>query len=1094
MKRCPERSEEIRALLTAIDHIQPVSDSLQIQGAPLPEQLGGYRVLRELGRGGMGVVYEAEEDALGRRVALKVLPAQATSSPGFLERFRREAQTAAGLQHPNIVMVHGVGSDDGIHFFAMQYIDGQGLDALLPELTRGSDESSTDCAAPVMLTERGEVIDPRAAAPEIALDNPERYRTIAQIGLQVADALGHAHEQGILHRDIKPSNILLDADGHAWISDFGLCQVDEAGDLTASGDLVGTLRYMAPERFGGQTDERSDIYSLGVTLYELLALEPPFRAVDRGQLVHEVRERRLRRLRDVDRDTPRDLETIVHRAIARDPAARYAKAADLADDLRAYLDERPIVARQPTAAYLLWLAVRRNRMLSLTVAAALLVLLSTTLFYVIDLRAAVRLRDESLAQTRALALASASAEATELDPMLGLLLAQEAVRLEQNPLTLSQLHRSLGEVSERHVLRGHAQEVRRVLHSDQGWFISHGRTEVRAWNENGTLLDTLVLGDADYNLVALDRAGGWVAAYSNSRPAELVLWEPTTNTRRMLAMPAPVYELAFSATGSLLAVASAEAVLWIDATTGETEARTPITGVAFSLAFTPDNESVLIASVDRSGGGVVRLLDRSGTNPWRFQFAGSDVAAMCTPDGNKIVVRNGRKACICDLTTGVNTQLSGHRDRVSSIDISGDGRFVVTGSADQTARLWSITGELLSTLQGHGGAVNVVRLNHDGTRVLTASTDQSVCVWDRHGVPLQHLRGHEAGVSDVILSPDENLAITGSTDTTVRVWNLQSPELPVMRGHEQGLYTAAFDVSGQHVVTCARDGTARVFDGNGRPILTIPHEETVYSACFLPDGKHVFTTTAAPVAYIWNLDGEQVQRIDSPARRILTGCFDHPDGEAMFIARSHGNEAIVMNGAGEISAHLVGHEKMVWGAHVSSDCKRIVTCGFDRTARLWHVTGEPIAVLQGHDGASVNAARFSRDTNHIVTACDDGTARIWDGSGQCLAILRGHEGPVLSAIFSPDGAQILTASRDQTARLWDRTGAMLTVFAGHQGVVWSAEFSTDGRRIVTSSFDHTARTWLAHPADLIRAASERAARDFTDSERKRYGALLGTGP
>ena len=376
------------------------------------DRLGDYRILREVGRGGMGVVYEAEQESLGRRVALKVL-ASAASTPQQIRRFEREARSAARLHHTNIVPVFGVGHEGGVYYYVMQFIPGQPLDEVLKEVRRlrrtGCAPGGTAAWASAIATEE------RPGAADVALtlsygplhararrrnSNPRlsgyvrratsltdpgdgealpmpaeqtRMRlksssssdifssstdltgsgrlyahAVARIGVQVADALEYAAEQGIIHRDIKPSNILLDVYGTAWVTDFGLAKVVGQEGLTQSGDLVGTLRYMPPERFRGQADQRGDVYALGLTLYELLALKPAFDDSDRVQLIRRVTEEEPPRLTQDDASIPRDLATIVHKTMAREPADRYATAGELAADLRRFLDDRPIVARRPS--------------------------------------------------------------------------------------------------------------------------------------------------------------------------------------------------------------------------------------------------------------------------------------------------------------------------------------------------------------------------------------------------------------------------------------------------------------------------------------------------------------------------------------------------------------------------------------------------------------------------------------------------------------------------------------------------------------------------------------------------------------------------
>jgi serine/threonine protein kinase len=368
-------------------------------------RLGEYRLLREVGRGGMGIVYEAEQPSLGRHVALKVLPARALLAPEHLERFRREARAAALLHHSNIVPVFGVGCDGGVHFYAMQFIHGQSLDRVLRELRRARGEADAGPPDPVsdlsaslaegLRTGRfsggaaGAGGAPGPAPPSPAeptggggaggdtapsgltgLKEGEYYRGVAGVGVQVAEALAYAHRQGILHRDIKPSNLLLDARGTVWVTDFGLARAEGLEELTQTGDVVGTLRYLAPERFGGRSDPRGDVYSLGAALYELLTLRPAFDEPDRVRLIDRVTHGEPPRPRQVDGRIPRDLETIVLKAMAREPADRYQTAEALAEDLRRFLLDRPIRARRASMPERTWRWCRRNPIVAGLLAAA----------------------------------------------------------------------------------------------------------------------------------------------------------------------------------------------------------------------------------------------------------------------------------------------------------------------------------------------------------------------------------------------------------------------------------------------------------------------------------------------------------------------------------------------------------------------------------------------------------------------------------------------------------------------------------------------------------------------------------------------------
>jgi serine/threonine-protein kinase len=428
----------------------PTGTAPQAKAPPL-EQLGDYRILREIGRGGMGVVYEAEQVSLGRNVALKLLPPQILRDAKQRHRFEREARSAAKLHHTNIVPVFGVGEHDETPYYVMQFIQGLGLDEVLDELKRmkagngqpasaaGADElkgsrrdvTAADIARSLMIgrfdadVATGESTDalgdpdgtsPLEESPGLAggpavpptrpsasgrladssslssssvsllghsqggdgrrskAKKPNYWQGAARIGVQVADALEYANKQGIVHRDIKPSNLLLDTRGTVWVTDFGLAKASDQPNLTHTGDILGTLRYMPPEAFEGKSGAQGDVYSLGLTLYELLAFRPAFGQKERGRLVHQVTTESAERLGRLNPEVPRDLETIVHKAIEREPGHRYATAGELAADLQRFLDDEPIQARRlsPLERFGRW--SRRNKLVA-GLGAALTILL-----------------------------------------------------------------------------------------------------------------------------------------------------------------------------------------------------------------------------------------------------------------------------------------------------------------------------------------------------------------------------------------------------------------------------------------------------------------------------------------------------------------------------------------------------------------------------------------------------------------------------------------------------------------------------------------------------------------------------------------------
>ncbi|HEY1859114.1 MAG TPA: serine/threonine-protein kinase, partial [Gemmataceae bacterium] len=404
-RRYPQLAAVLPQVLPALRVMRSLSHAVEPStptfGHPvLSGQIGDFRLLREIGHGGMGVVYEAEQVSLGRRVALKVLPFANALDAKQLQRFKNEAHAAAQLHHNNIVPVFAVGYERGVHYYAMQFIDGQTLAALIHELRRSaglesqelpfhptstaqaahnvvngsasqpspiSDDASFLLSTPTV-PEATAADCPRTAAATLVTDHSTRrstfYRTVATLGKQAAEALEHAHQLGVVHRDIKPANLLIDGRGHVWVADFGLARFQREGELTLSGDLLGTLRYMSPEQAlaqRGLVDHRTDVYSLGATLYEMLTLHPVWEGTDRRELLRQIAWEDPRLPRRLNKDIPAEMETIILKALAKEPGERYATAQEFADDLQRFLDDKPVLAQRPNLLQRTTKWVRRHR-------------------------------------------------------------------------------------------------------------------------------------------------------------------------------------------------------------------------------------------------------------------------------------------------------------------------------------------------------------------------------------------------------------------------------------------------------------------------------------------------------------------------------------------------------------------------------------------------------------------------------------------------------------------------------------------------------------------------------------------------------------
>ena len=381
--RHPEYADQIEDLFGAVAMLEQFRGAertaretadRRASSAKLPDRLGDFRIIREVGRGGMGIVLEAEQQSLGRRVAVKVLPKYSLVLDAHLRRFQREAQTAAGLHHTNIVPVFGVGEQDGLHYYVMPLIRGVGLDEMIREL-RGAAGSSTaertqsgasdafdrdvNAIIRTLIARKFTATLSAAGGPRPRNSHTDYWRHVARIGVQAAEALDYAHAQGTLHRDIKPANLLIDEDGVVRVADFGLAGAVDYTDASRGDEVVGTPRYMAPEQLCGAADARSDVYALGMTLYELLTLRPALEDMD-GGLHGRQTGREPVRPRKIVQAIPRDLETIVLKCLAREPSNRYPAASDLAADLGRFLENRPIRARRVSPVERLWRWGRRN--------------------------------------------------------------------------------------------------------------------------------------------------------------------------------------------------------------------------------------------------------------------------------------------------------------------------------------------------------------------------------------------------------------------------------------------------------------------------------------------------------------------------------------------------------------------------------------------------------------------------------------------------------------------------------------------------------------------------------------------------------------
>jgi serine/threonine protein kinase len=633
-----DRLEQNLACVDLLHRVWPAVEALPSPCELISDKtVGDYRIIREIGRGGMGAVYEAEQLSLGRRVALKVLPFAALATEAQVRRFTNEARAAATLQHPNIVPVYSVGREGNVHYYTMQYIDGPSLAEVLEELRAASREQGAGSMEPYRddtcataaastwksglhrdrphpdplpkgegnLRPNSQMVNARVAAT-YAASKSTYFRTVVRWGVQLAETLTYAHENGVLHRDIKPANILLDVTGQPWLTDFGLARLAAEATMTMSGDLLGTLRYMAPEQALGKraaVDNRADIYSLAITLYELLALRPAFAGEDRGEVLRQIALDEPRPLRKVDRSIPSDLDVILRKAANKNPTDRYKSAQGLADDLQRFLDHKPIRAKQPGLFERTAKWTRRRPAVAALVAISLLAIIALwtgTLWHARTLSAALKQSEEN----RQKAVAS---EQHALQRERSLRTHQYALRMKlageawetrnARPLRdwMAQRSHEKDEAKLRgfewyflwnlcqpkcETLTGHKKVVGCVAYSPDDRLLATASEDgtVKIWNTDSHALVTTLRGHSScVNKVAFAPDGTWLA--SSSCDHTVKIWDTRTFLETAnFSHEFPVYGLAISPDGRTIASGigigdalfpkSYDVVLW-DVVTGQ---------------------------------------------------------------------------------------------------------------------------------------------------------------------------------------------------------------------------------------------------------------------------------------------------------------------------------------------------------------------------------------------------------------------------------------------------------------------------------------------------------------------------------------------
>ncbi|HEV3083025.1 MAG TPA: protein kinase [Gemmataceae bacterium] len=1080
--------EEYFAGLRQLDEVAaPLRELVQ---PAVARQLGDFRLLRELGRGGMGIVYEAEQISLDRRVALKVLPFAAMLDSKQLLRFKNEAQAAAHLHHEHIVPVYAVGSERGVHYFAMQFIDGQSLDTLLRDLRRREGLHTQD--------QRSEVSDQRSEkvpttsnvgarstpattsahaflSTEPAPGDADYFRLVARLGIQAAAALEHAHEQGIIHRDVKPANLLVDNRGHLWITDFGLARCQTDLGLTISGDLVGTLRYMSPEQAlarSGTVDHRSDIYSLGATLYELLTLQPAFAGQDRHELLRQITFEEPRPPSRLRKNIPADLETVVLKAMAKEADSRYATARELGEDLQRFLSDRPVLAKRPTLVHRLrkWLARHK----AMTAGAMILLLLTT-----VGLAAATLLIWQKEEETRRALDDSRTSEHLAEDQRE---LAQKRERLAHRYLYAADLNLAYQAGKDRQPARAlRLLERHRPAAGNEdlrGFEWYHllsvcGRGQAMILRGHGGSVVTVALSPDGKRLVSGGEDGGaW-------------LWDTTSGLGHVIAgaNQAKVKAVAFAADGQTVAVAreSGALILW-DSTKDREQARLDKAPQGpRSLAFFRDGKRL---AVNFNGG--VQLWDTTSAKLLAIlRESGYEVySTAVSPDEQTIAVGDNKgKVRLWKSPFGARppTILGGHQAYVLGLSFSKDGRRLASAADDGTVMLWDLaTGHGSAAENVHTGSAHGVAFSPDGAHLLSCGEDGSVQIWSI-GTHERLVRGYADEMHALSLSADGRILATGHNDGTIGLWRVDEMQAgEELLRHGNPVNCIAFSRDNQTLASAGaerRDQNAivKLWDAStpSRKRQTSLRETgrleaskaSLHGLCFSPDGRLLAAAGVAGSIHLWEAETRRLVKVLPGHVGVVWCAAFSPDSQVLATA-GYADKLIKLwkVSTGECLGDLRGHLESVWSVAFSPDGRTLASGSRDGTARIWDLADFQSSIIPTQHKGWVWAVQFAPDGQTLATASQDRTVALWDTHTwrQRGKPLQGHTTFVRALAFFPDGKTLATGSDDRTVKLWDlETGQERATLLGHTHTISSLAVSSDGRLLISGSWDGTVRLWRA---------------------------------
>jgi WD40 repeat protein/serine/threonine protein kinase len=1081
----------VKCLFTAMLEGEPLKTPAASGKAALPREFGGYELLEQVARGGMGIVYKARQTQLNRVVALKVIAAGHLASPDFLKRFRTEAEAVASLDHPNIVPIYEVGEFEGQPFFSMRFVEGGSLAQRIANL-------------------------------KSPISNPEAAKLIATL----ARAVHYAHQRGILHRDIKPGNVLLDTQGEPHLTDFGLARlVEKDSTLTRTLAMIGTPSYMSPEQARGEAKQLTtavDVYGLGAVFYELLTGQPPFAGGTTMETVRQVLDKEARRPSTIKQEVDRDLETICLKCLEKEPARRYGSAEALALDLERWQRHEPILARPPRPAEHVIKWIRRNPGIA-TLTALLLVALAAGLGGVLhmnvrltsvnrqkelaNLRLASKLRDFEWQKAETLAGAGKRGDA--------LALLNDFLRANPRDQTAATRVFSMLNGGNLGLPRAapfqHGAPVNSVTVSEDGQRVLTGGDDgmARIWDlASGRLLVALAhpvkvsgaMFTADERVVLTFCLDGSIRLW-DSEGAKVLLEFPKAPSANV----PPV--LRGDRKRAALLDSDHSVRVW-DLTTrfpigNSIDVGNQITRATFS------RDPNLIAVAARDGGVRVWDVEHSRWACPVLRLTEAALGVEFSPDGRVLAASSGVMLTFWDTQTWQKLkEIKAHDNEIIALTFTPDGQRLVSVPFNRSPKIWDVaSGKLVGQPIEADLPHCAVRLSPDGKSLATRSRGGVVRLWDAMtGEPLSEPFEHEGPVTDLAFTPDGLTLLTSSQDGTALALNFQHGRpAPAILKTDRYSWVACFTRDGTHVVGTS-GAQALMFDAVtgeqlGKPMV---HAEPIYRMRASPDGKKLITGAADGTARVWDLRTCEpvtpllrhtmrifVTGFSPDSRLVATASEDatarlwdaetgeprspwlRHDGEIVHVA-FRGDSRMVLTTGVDGTARLwsaedghagwpepIHHKGIVWSAEFDAAGKRIVTASADKSARVWDAESRRPLTPPIRHARGLNGARFSADGRWVLTWSEDGTARVWNSeTGEPISQPMRHGDVVNTAMFSPDGLQVLTGAKNGVVRLWDAaSGYPLSDPLPNHGSISVIEFSPDGRRFLSFAERDALRIW-----------------------------------